>query len=123
MTDSGRLGDWDDTYVSTGHLPPDKQVAELVAEAHSRFAAVEEGQVSQVYPALAVMPKELFGVSMVDAAGDAFEAGDTQTEFTIMSVSKPFLFALVCDQIGPNQVREKVGMNATGFGFNSLAGI
>lgn len=123
MDSFDRMVDWKDTYVSTGHLPPDRQVAEYVAEAHARFAGVDDGQVSQVYPALAEMPRDLFGVSMVDVAGDAFEAGDTQTEFTIMSVSKPFLFAFVCDQIGPQQVREKIGMNATGFGFNSLAGI
>lgn len=40
-----------------------------------------------------------------------------------MSVSKPFLFALVCDRLGPRAVRAKIGMNATGLGFNSLAGI
>jgi glutaminase len=40
-----------------------------------------------------------------------------------MSVSKPFLFALVCDSIGAATVRDLVGVNATGFPFNSLAGI
>ncbi len=123
MDSFDRMVAWKDTYVSTGHLPPDKQVAEYVAEAHARFAHVDDGHVSQVYPALAEMPRDLFGVSMVDVEGDAFETGDTQTEFTIMSVSKPFLFAYICEQIGPGQVREKIGMNATGMAFNSLAGI
>lgn len=123
MTKARRLVAWDDTYVSTGHLPPDKQVAEFVAEAHARFASNDEGEVSRVYPALEVMPKDLFGVSMIDTVGDAFEAGDTRTEFTIMSVSKPFVFALICDRLGATEVREKVGMNATGLAFNSLAGI
>ena len=39
-----------------------------------------------------------------------------------MSVSKPFVFALVCQELGPDQVREKIGVNATGRAFNSLAG-
>jgi glutaminase len=40
-----------------------------------------------------------------------------------MSVSKPFLFALVCETIGPEEARAKLGANATGLPFNSLAAI
>ena len=40
-----------------------------------------------------------------------------------MSVSKPFIFALVCDLVGPATAHEKLGANATGLPFNSLAGI
>jgi glutaminase len=40
-----------------------------------------------------------------------------------MSVSKPFVFALVCEALGPEGVREKTGANATGLAFNSLAAI
>ena len=40
-----------------------------------------------------------------------------------MSVSKPFVFALVCQALGVEEVRQRVGVNATGYAFNSLAGI
>jgi glutaminase len=40
-----------------------------------------------------------------------------------MSVSKPFVFALVCEALGPDEMREKIGVNATGYAFNSLAAI
>jgi glutaminase len=40
-----------------------------------------------------------------------------------MSVSKPFIFALVCEELGPEKVRDKIGVNATGRSFNSLEGI
>ena len=40
-----------------------------------------------------------------------------------MSVSKPFLFALVCQQLGPEETRAKIGVNATGLAFNSLAAV
>ena len=40
-----------------------------------------------------------------------------------MSVSKPFVFALVCQALGAEQVRDKLGVNATGLPFNSLAAI
>jgi glutaminase len=51
------------------------------------------------------------------------EAGDTQYEFTIMSVSKPFVFALVCQAIGSEEARERLGVNATGLAFNSVDSI
>src|SRR5262245_17671511 len=40
-----------------------------------------------------------------------------------MSVAKPFLHALVCQQLGYWEVRRLVGVNATGLPFNSLTAI
>lgn len=110
-------------FVSTGELPTPEDVAALVNEAHARFADVGEGQVSQVYPALARMPADLFGICIVSAAGRVFEAGDADHPFSIMSVSKPFVFALVCQEFGWDEVRARIGANSTGLPFNSLAAV
>jgi glutaminase len=110
-------------YVSTGHLPPPDRVRALVAEAYERYKANAEGQNSQVYPALARVPSDLFGICEVGTTGAVYAIGDSGYEFTIMSVSKPFIFALVCEALGPDVVREKVGANATGLAFNSLAAV
>jgi len=110
-------------YVSTGHLPSPEQVKGLVTEAYTRFKSNSDGQNSQVYPALARVASDLFGVCVVGTSGGVFAVGDAEHEFSIMSVSKPFLFALVCELIGPKEAREKLGANATGLPFNSLAGI
>ena len=110
-------------YISTGHLPEADEVQRLVQAAHDRFKSNKDGQVSQVYPALARVPSDLFGVCVVGTSGRIYAAGDTDHEFSIMSVSKPFLFALICEQIGAEAAREKLGANATGFAFNSVAGI
>ena len=40
-----------------------------------------------------------------------------------MSLPKPFLFAMVCQAVGVEEVRQKVGVNATGRAFNSLEAI
>jgi glutaminase len=40
-----------------------------------------------------------------------------------MSVSEPFLFALVCDVIGADEARHKLGVNGTGLALNSLAAV
>jgi len=110
-------------YVSTGHLPTPEHVTALVAEAHSRYAANAEGRVSQVYPALARMPADLFGICMVGIRGNVYAAGDADHPFSIMSVSKPFVFALVCQAIGWDAARAKIGANSTGMPFNSLAAV
>jgi glutaminase len=111
------------TYVSTGQLPPGELVATLVAEAHAAFAGDMSGAVSDVYPALARVPPELFGIAVVGASGNVYEAGDAHHEFSIMSVSKPFVFALVCQELGADALRERLGVNATGMAFNSLGAI
>jgi glutaminase len=111
------------SHVSTGHLPPAELVRSLVSEAHARYKSNTEGENSQVYPALVRVPSQLFGVCVVGTSGNVFAVGDTDFEFSIMSVSKPFLFALVCQCIGAEQAREKLGANSTGLPFNSLSAI
>ncbi len=110
-------------YVSTGHLPPPDLVKALVAEAHERFKSNTEGENSTVYPALARVAGDLFGICVVGTSGNIYEAGDDLHEFSIMSVSKPFVFALVCQAMGAEATREKLGVNATGLAFNSLAAV
>jgi glutaminase len=110
-------------YVSTGHLPPPELVQSLVAEAHDRFKSATGGRNSDVYPALARVPSELFGICVVSTSGNVYSAGETDYEFSIMSVSKPFVFAMVCDVLGPEEARERLGVNSTGLPFNSLAAI
>jgi glutaminase len=110
-------------HVSTGRLPAPEQVQAWVEDAHARFAADRTGEVSRVYPALAETPADLFGICVVSTGGQAFAAGDADHEFTIMSVSKPFVFALACERLGPVALRERVGVNGTGQPFNSLAAV
>lgn len=110
-------------YVSTGHLPPAAEIVRLVDEVHARYKSNADGKNSQVYPALAEVPSELFGICVVGTNGEVYSVGEAEHEFSIMSVSKPFVFALVCQAIGAAQAREKLGANATGYAFNSVAGI
>ena len=67
------------------------------------------------------MPGQLFGICVAGIGGNIYRVGDAGHEFTIMSVAKPFVFALVCQLLGAEQVRHKLGVNATGLAFNSLA--
>ena len=95
----------------------------LVDEAHARFRDDDTGEVSQVYPALARVPRDLFGICVAGVRGGRTLAGDAEVPFTIMSVSKPFVFALACATHGGEQMRELIGVDATGRPFNSVAAI
>jgi glutaminase len=111
------------SHVSTGRLPPPGTVQGWIDEAHARFADSREGDVSRVYPALERMPPDLFGICVAGTDGRTYSAGDAEHEFTIMSVSKPFAFALLCERLGPELLRARVGVNATGLPFNSVEAV
>lgn len=110
-------------FVSTGHLPADAAVDQLLAAARSEYAEAAEGRLSEVYPALAAADPTLFGIALVDVSGRVHEVGDSRTGFTMMSVSKPFVFALACAERGIEDVRRSVGVNATGMPFNSIEAV
>jgi glutaminase len=110
-------------FVSTGHLPEETAVERLVAEAHRRFTTERSGAVSTVYPALAKAQGGLFGICVVGTSGRVFSAGEAEHPFTVMSVSKPFMFALACEELGAAEVRERLGVNATGLPFNSVTAV
>ncbi len=108
-------------FVSTGHLPAGDDVRALLEQAHQLFLPVDDGHTSTVYPALAQVPPDLFGISVAGVDGGRSRVGDAQTFFPIMSVAKPFVFALLCDRLGPQEAHRLIGVDATGRPFNSLA--
>ena len=110
-------------HVSTGDLPSAEAVLDLVADAHQRFASVSEGAVADYIPVLADASPDWFGICIVSVAGQVGAVGDTDQTFSIQSISKPFVFALVCDAVGPAVAREALGVNNTGLPFNSVMAI
>lgn len=110
-------------YVSTGNLPPAEHVRLLVNEAYERFRATAEGELSHVYPSLATVDPDKFGICVANTRGLTAKAGDADVQFSIMSVAKPFVFALMCGVHTPEAVAQFVGLNATGKKFNSVAAI
>ena len=111
------------SHVSTGNLPSAEAVLELVADAHERFAPVTDGAVADYIPILADASPDWFGICVVGVSGRIGAAGDTDVTFSIQSISKPFVFALVCDTVGPAAAREALGVNNTGLAFDSVMAI
>ncbi len=109
-----------DAYVSTGRLAPAPEVRRILASVHAEVAGVTEGENSTVYPALAQADPSRFGLCVAGTDGEVFEAGDAGMGFAMMSVAKPFTFALVCASLGAERARRELGVNATGQAFNAV---
>jgi glutaminase len=109
--------------VSTGELPSLEEVRDIVTEAYECYRTNADGAVADYIPVLAAASPELFGISVCGVRGRTFELGDVDTTFSIQSVSKPFVFALVVEAIGYGEARRALGVNSTGFPFDSLMAV
>src|SRR4051794_14478350 len=109
--------------VSTGELPALDEVRRLVTEAYELYRVNGDGTVADYIPVLAGASPDLFGISVVGVKGRSFAVGDVDATFSIQSVSKPFVFALVCEAIGYGEARRRLGVNGTGFPFDSLMAV
>jgi glutaminase len=109
--------------ISTGDLPSDAEVQGLVSAAYERFRHLDEGTVPEYIPALAGASPNAFGACVAGVHGRLFAIGDAEQEFTIQSIAKVFVFALVCQILGPEEARRKLGVNSTGLPFDSVMAI
>jgi glutaminase len=109
--------------VSTGELPTEADVQEALAEAYDHCRGIDDGEVADYIPALAAADPSSFGIAVVGSRGGLWAIGEAEVEFSIQSISKPFVFALVCDAIGHDLAREKLGVNGTGLPFNSVMAV
>jgi glutaminase len=111
------------TPISTGELPSLLEVEQFLHEAYGHYRTDDAGAVADYIPALANADPSLFGACIAGVGGNVAEVGDALHPFSIQSVSKAFVFALVCDALGHVEVLDKIGVNGTGLPFNSVMAI
>lgn len=97
-------------------LPVEAELTALFERVRRRT----DGEVADYIPALAEARPEWFGVSLVTVDGGAYHLGDCDREFTIQSVSKPFVLGLALDEHGVDGVTERVGVEPSGDPFNAI---
>jgi glutaminase len=98
-------------------------VQALVTAGYERYRDLGEGAVADYIPALAAASRDAFGVCVAGVHGRLFSVGDADQEFAIESISKLFVFALVCQALGHEEACRKLGVNSTGLPFNSVMAI
>ncbi|MFD4442119.1 glutaminase A [Nocardia sp. NPDC058519] len=109
--------------VSTGALPGWDDVESHVGAAYERYRSHQAGVVADYIPALAEADPEAFGITVAEVNGELHAAGTASAVFSIQSIAKAFVHALVCEALGHDGVRDRVGVNNTGLAFNSVIAI
>jgi glutaminase len=101
--------------------PPTPSIVEsLIAEAYEQYRAVDEGTIATYIPELGKANPAHFGICVTSVDGDYFEAGECRVEFTIQSISKPFVYAMALTQHGRDKVYQHIGVEPSGDAFNSI---
>lgn len=85
---------------------------------YDKYKNERSGDVSQSIPALSQVNPDTFAISIALTNGKIIEIGDVNTNFTIQSISKPFIYGLALEQYGSQFVETKVGIEPTGEDFD-----
>ena len=109
--------------TSTGELPARDLIDELLREAYDRYRDDDSGVVANYIPALASADPAHFGICLASIHGRRHSVGDTGVTFSLQSLSKAFVFALMNQHLGHDVVHEAVGVNNTGLPFSSVMAI
>lgn len=96
-------------------------VSEFLNELHARYRVVLDGKVATYIPELAKADPNWFGICMVTTGGGIYEVGDSRQEFTIQSISKPFVYGMALEDNGRADVLKKVGVEPSGDAFNAIS--
>lgn len=96
-------------------------VIDYLKHLHQSYAEVQTGNVATYIPELAKANPDWFGICIVTAGGHVYEVGDSQQEFTIQSISKPFVYGMALEDNTRAVVMSKVGVEPTGDVFNAIS--
>jgi glutaminase len=99
--------------------PRREQVNAIVQEAYQKFSSETGGKNADYIPYLAKVDPKLFGVAIVTTDNQVLSMGDVKYAFSIQSISKVFSLALAMNELGADQVLQKIGSEPTGRAFNS----
>ena len=92
---------------------------EIIENVYQKHLPNRSGEVAQYIPELAKADPEPFGIAIATVNGDIVEVGDTECEFSIQSLSKPFVFGKALEVYGPELTYQHVGVEPSGDAFNS----
>ena len=98
-------------------------IQEAVNRAYNDYKSNTDGSNASYIPYLEKANTKLYGIVVVTIDGKIFKAGDADYFFPVESISKIFTLAHVLKIQGANNLKNKIGVNATGLPFNSALAI
>src|SRR4051794_15497686 len=101
-------------------LPSVESLERLAKEAHAKFKGDQSGKNADYIPALAKVPSNLFGITIITVEGKVINVGDVDYPFSMQSCSKVFTMCLVMQESGDQVIYDKVSVEPTGEAFNSI---
>lgn len=102
-------------------MDPFDPIRTQLAAVIERVRGRDSGQTAQYIPELATADTERLALSVVGPRGRVISLGDEDAEFTIQSISKPFVFALALEELGREEVLARVGVEPSGEPFNAIS--
>src|SRR6478735_4010309 len=105
-----------ETVASTGG---GGSIDAVMAEVYNKYKGLQEGKNADYIPELAKVPSEQFAIVIVTTDGKVYSQGDIDALYSIQSISKVFTLARNIEDLGPQAIQDKIGVDATGEKFNS----
>jgi glutaminase len=104
-------------------LPAAETLEKVAKEAYARFKDDKAGKNADYIPALAKVPSDLFGITIVTVDGKVINVGEVDYAFSIQSCSKVFTLCLVMQESGEKEIYDKINVEPTGHAFNSVVAV
>ncbi|MCQ2548324.1 MAG: glutaminase A [Clostridia bacterium] len=101
--------------------PTEEDIREVIKEAYYNGKdKTHLGNLAHYIPELTKRDPDAFGICRMDREGKLIEFGETETRFSMQSVSKVVNLALALKYKGAKEVFNHVGMEPSGDAFNSI---
>ena len=81
----------------------------------------DSGELADYIDVLKNADPDKLALAMCTTDGHLYAIGDADYEFSIQSISKPFVYALALDMYGADEVDKHVGVEPSGEAFNALS--
>jgi glutaminase len=98
-----------------------ESITVLLGGALDQVRSLTDGQPASYIPELAEVDPEHLALAVVGPRGRVWSVGDDSVEFTIQSMSKPFVLALALVERGRDAILSKVGAEPSGEPFNAIS--
>lgn len=79
------------------------------------------GEMADYIPELANVDPDRLAITLVTAEGAVYSVGDDDVEFTIQSISKPFVYGLALQERGFDAVLDVIDVEPSGEAFNEVS--